>query len=167
VGRADRVYRVPQPDQDAPDNQQETLMFLADHRLLYVCVDMPQGYRDSIPLVLAATAPDLAAVRLHGHSDKWESKDIHERFGYQYTEAEPQEWYPRCAPWPAMLRTSTCCSTTATATTPTSTPSGSPNSCAAKTGGDLLPPAGPEAAEVAGIDARRLGPPAASDQAVR
>jgi uncharacterized protein YecE (DUF72 family) len=82
---------------------------------------MPQGYRESIPPVLAATA-DLAVVRLHGHSAKRESKDIHERFGYRYTEAELKEWRPRCAPWPATPRTPTCCSTTVTATTPRPTP---------------------------------------------
>src|SRR5580658_9060471 len=65
------------------DNQEETLGFLASHRLPYVCVDMPQGYPSSIPPVLAATS-DLAVVRMHGHSDKWASKDIHERFGYRY-----------------------------------------------------------------------------------
>src|SRR5689334_17198670 len=54
-------------------NRQETLDFLAAHRLSYVCVDMPQGYRDSIPPVLAATT-DLAVVRMHGHSSRWESK---------------------------------------------------------------------------------------------
>jgi uncharacterized protein YecE (DUF72 family) len=79
------------------DNQEETLGFLAGHRLPYVCVDMPQGHRDSIPPVLAATAPDLAVVRMHGHSDKWESKDIHERFGYRYTETELTEWAPKVA----------------------------------------------------------------------
>ena len=75
-----------------PANQDETLGFLGAHQLPYVCVDMPQGHRDSIPPVLAATAPDLAVVRLHGHSDKWDSKDIHERFGYRYTDAELAEW---------------------------------------------------------------------------
>ena len=74
-----------------PDNQQETLDFLSAHQLPYVCVDMPQGYRSSIPPVLAATS-DLAVVRMHGHSDKWESKDIYERFGYRYTDAELDEW---------------------------------------------------------------------------
>ena len=53
---------------------------------------MPQGHRDSIPPVLAATAPDLAVVRMHGHSGKWDSKDIHERFGYRYTGEELDEW---------------------------------------------------------------------------
>ena len=79
-----------------PDNQHETLDFLAAHQLPYVCVNMPQGHRDSIPPVLAATS-DLAVVRLHGHSRKWDSKDIHERFGYRYTGAELNEWAPKVA----------------------------------------------------------------------
>jgi uncharacterized protein YecE (DUF72 family) len=80
-----------------PNNQAETLEFLSAHRLPYVCVDMPQGYRDSIPPVLAATDPGLAVIRLHGHSSKWESKDIHERFGYRYTDEELAEWAPKVA----------------------------------------------------------------------
>ena len=76
------------------DNQAETLRFLADHRLPYVCVDMPQGYPSSIPPVLAATS-DLAVVRMHGHSDKWTSKEIAERFGYRYSEDELAEWAPK------------------------------------------------------------------------
>jgi uncharacterized protein YecE (DUF72 family) len=78
-----------------PVNQKETLEFLSAHQLPYVCVDMPQGYPSSIPPVLAATAPGLAVVRLHGHSKKWASKDIHERFGYRYTEDELHAWAPK------------------------------------------------------------------------
>ncbi|HXW47537.1 MAG TPA: DUF72 domain-containing protein [Streptosporangiaceae bacterium] len=74
-----------------PENQEETLRFLSEHDLPYVCVDMPQGYPSSIPPVVAATA-DLAVVRMHGHSDKWTSRDIHERFGYRYGEPELAEW---------------------------------------------------------------------------
>jgi len=44
--------------------------------------------------VLAATS-DLALVRMHGHSDKWDSKDIYERFGYRYSDGELAEWAPR------------------------------------------------------------------------
>lgn len=77
-----------------PDNQPETLEFLRSHQIPYVCVDMPQGYSNSIPPVLAATS-DLALVRMHGHSDKWESKDIQERFGYEYNSAELAAWAPR------------------------------------------------------------------------
>jgi uncharacterized protein YecE (DUF72 family) len=78
-------------------NQAETLAFLSAHRLPYVCVDMPQGYRDSIPPALAATDPGLAVVRLHGHSAKWDSKDIHERFGYRYNHQELAGWAPKIA----------------------------------------------------------------------
>ena len=38
---------------------------------------------------------DLAVVRFHGHSDKWTSKDIYEKFGYLYSEDELQEWAPK------------------------------------------------------------------------
>jgi uncharacterized protein YecE (DUF72 family) len=76
------------------DNQRETLDFLAGHGLPYVCVDEPQGYPSSIPPVLAATS-DLAVVRMHGHSDKWTSKQIAEKFGYRYGEAELDEWAGR------------------------------------------------------------------------
>ena len=72
-------------------NQQETLGFLSANRLPYVCVDEPQGYSNSIPPVLAATS-DLAVVRLHGHSEHWESKDIQERFRYRYDDKELKEW---------------------------------------------------------------------------
>ena len=77
-----------------PGNQQETLGFLTQHQLPYVCVDMPQGYPSSIPPVLAATS-DLAVVRMHGHSDKWTSKEISEKYGYRYSGEELDEWAGR------------------------------------------------------------------------
>jgi uncharacterized protein YecE (DUF72 family) len=76
------------------ENTEETLGFLARHQLPYVCVDMPQGYPSSVPPVLAATS-DLAVVRMHGHSEKWDSKDIAERFGYRYGAAELKDWSSR------------------------------------------------------------------------
>ncbi|MEO3820016.1 DUF72 domain-containing protein [Plantactinospora sp. B24E8] len=76
------------------DNEAETLDFLRRHRLPYVCVDMPQGYRSSVPPVLAATA-ELAVVRFHGHSTKWNSRDIYQRFGYRYSERELADWAPK------------------------------------------------------------------------
>jgi uncharacterized protein YecE (DUF72 family) len=76
------------------DNQRETLDFLASHDLPYVCVDMPQGHTSSVPPVVAATA-DLAVVRFHGHSERWTSKDIYERFGYRYSRPELAEWAPK------------------------------------------------------------------------
>jgi uncharacterized protein YecE (DUF72 family) len=76
------------------DNQAETLTFLREHDLPFVCVDMPQGYKSSIPPVVEATS-DLAVVRFHGHSDKWTSKDIYEKFGYLYRDEELASWVPR------------------------------------------------------------------------
>ncbi|NYH40850.1 uncharacterized protein YecE (DUF72 family) [Micromonospora jinlongensis] len=76
------------------DNADETLAFLREHKLPYVGVDMPQGHRSSLPPILAATA-DLAVVRFHGHSDKWTSKDIHEKFGYHYSKRELADWAPK------------------------------------------------------------------------
>jgi uncharacterized protein YecE (DUF72 family) len=77
------------------DNRDETLDFLRSYAVPYVCVDMPQGHPSSVPPVVAATAGDLAVVRFHGHSDKWESRDIYERFGYLYSEDELREWAPK------------------------------------------------------------------------
>ncbi|MEU8613639.1 DUF72 domain-containing protein [Actinoplanes sp. NPDC048791] len=76
------------------DNAEETLEFLRRHELPLVCVDMPQGHKSSVPPLMAATT-DLAVVRFHGHSDKWTSKDIHEKFGYLYSEKELREWAPK------------------------------------------------------------------------
>ncbi len=75
-------------------NRDETLEFLREHELPYVSVDMPQGHKSSVPPVLAATA-DLAVVRFHGHSEKWTSKDIHEKFGYLYSDKELKDWAPK------------------------------------------------------------------------
>jgi uncharacterized protein YecE (DUF72 family) len=76
------------------ENEAETLDFLTSYAVPYVCVDMPQGYASSVPPVVAATA-DLAVIRFHGHSDKWTSRNIYERFGYKYSPEELREWAPR------------------------------------------------------------------------
>jgi uncharacterized protein YecE (DUF72 family) len=78
------------------ENAAETLDFLTSYAVPYVCVDMPQGHTSSIPPVVAATA-DLAVVRFHGHSEKWTSKDIYDRFGYHYSRAELTDWAPKVA----------------------------------------------------------------------
>jgi uncharacterized protein YecE (DUF72 family) len=75
-------------------NEAETVEFLRKHNLPYVCVDMPQGHKSSIPPVVQATS-DLAVVRFHGHSDKWTSNDIHEKFGYLYSDRELSDWAPK------------------------------------------------------------------------
>jgi uncharacterized protein YecE (DUF72 family) len=74
---------------------EETLDFLRSYALPFVCVDMPQGHASSVPPVVAATSKEMAVVRFHGHSDKWTSRDIYERFGYSYDEDELKPWAPR------------------------------------------------------------------------
>jgi uncharacterized protein YecE (DUF72 family) len=78
------------------DNRDETLEFLEAHRLPYVCVDMPQGFKSSVPPVVAATSPELAVMRFHGHNDaEWESGSVQKRFRYLYSERELRDWVPR------------------------------------------------------------------------
>lgn len=77
------------------DNERETIDFLEGHGLPLVCVDMPQGFRSSIPAVVAATS-DIGVVRFHGRNAKeWESGSVQRRFRYLYREKELQEWVPR------------------------------------------------------------------------
>jgi uncharacterized protein YecE (DUF72 family) len=79
------------------EHRQETLDFLERHRLAYVCVDEPQGFKSSVPPVVAVTAP-VAEVRFHGRNEEtWEKKGITaaERFRYDYSKKELEEWVPR------------------------------------------------------------------------
>ncbi len=81
-----------------PRNQEETLSFLQDNDLTFVCVDMPQGFTSSLPPVAAVTSKELAMVRFHGrNADVWErkTKTAAERFEYEYSEQELKEWAPR------------------------------------------------------------------------
>lgn len=89
------------------ENREETLGFLEEHALPYVCVDMPQGFESSVPPIVAATADDLAFVRFHGrNSNVWDAKRItaSERFRYLYSEDELREWLPRVRTLTAQAR---------------------------------------------------------------
>jgi uncharacterized protein YecE (DUF72 family) len=73
-----------------------TLGLLRDHQLSYVCVDEPQGFRSSVPPVVAVTSP-ISVVRFHGRNiGNWERKGISaaERFRYDYREEELRDWLP-------------------------------------------------------------------------
>jgi uncharacterized protein YecE (DUF72 family) len=77
-----------------PDNREETLARLGDLGFTYVCVDEPQGFRSSVPPVVAATN-DLAFVRFHGRNRQtWEKRTATsaERFDYRYCAEELDEW---------------------------------------------------------------------------
>jgi uncharacterized protein YecE (DUF72 family) len=81
-------------------NLERTLRFLTDNKLPFVMVDEPQGFKSSVPPVVAVTSPDLAVMRFHGrNADNWEKKGITpaQRFQYLYDRAQLSEWAPRLA----------------------------------------------------------------------
>ena len=47
-------------------NIERTLRFLGDREIPLVVVDGPQGFKSSVPPIVAAPSPDLAIVRFHG-----------------------------------------------------------------------------------------------------
>jgi uncharacterized protein YecE (DUF72 family) len=78
-------------------NAERTVRFLTDNAIPYVVVDEPQGFKSSVPPVVAATSPDLAVFRFHGrNAETWEKRDITpaERFRYLYDEDELGDWVP-------------------------------------------------------------------------
>ncbi len=79
-------------------NREETIGFLQDNGLPFVCVDMPQGFDSSLPPIAVATSRDLAMVRFHGRDpEAWKTKSetAAERFRYEYSEPELREWVPK------------------------------------------------------------------------
>jgi uncharacterized protein YecE (DUF72 family) len=77
------------------DKQERTLDTLRDIGATYVVVDEPQGFKTSVPPVVAATSNELAMIRFHGHNaENWEKRGITaaERFKYLYDEEELRKW---------------------------------------------------------------------------
>jgi uncharacterized protein YecE (DUF72 family) len=80
------------------DATRKTLDFHRAEGIPFVAVDMPQGYKVSVPPVAEATSDRFAVVRFHGRrGETWTKKNIHptERFRYDYTDEELEEWVPR------------------------------------------------------------------------
>ena len=76
----------------------QTLAFLKEHGIAYVCVDEPQGYVSSVPPLAAVTSAELAYVRFHGRrGEMWEKTGatVQERTMYVYSESELKEWVPK------------------------------------------------------------------------
>ena len=75
------------------------MRFLEDEKIPLVMVDGPQGFKSSVPPIVATTHPDLAVVRFHGRrTATWESMKglpTVERFRYLYEPQELAEWVPR------------------------------------------------------------------------
>jgi uncharacterized protein YecE (DUF72 family) len=79
-------------------NIERTLRFLGDRGIPLVIVDGPQGFKSSVPPIVAAPSPELAIVRFHGRrAATWEAKGVEtvERFRYLYDREELADWAPR------------------------------------------------------------------------
>jgi uncharacterized protein YecE (DUF72 family) len=78
-------------------NKESSMDFLRKNNLAFVCVDEPQVFKSSVPIVAEVTS-DIGVVRYHGrNSDTWEKQGITtaERFNYLYSDEELREWMPR------------------------------------------------------------------------
>jgi uncharacterized protein YecE (DUF72 family) len=79
------------------EHRETTVAFLAEHDLVYVCVDEPPGLASTVPPVAVATT-DVAEVRFHGRNAAlWEAPGVSpaERHRYGYRRAELAEWVPK------------------------------------------------------------------------
>lgn len=79
-------------------NQESTLAFLESNNIPLTSVDMPQGFRSSMPPLAVTTAADLAYVRFHGRNrDNWDMPHATAtpRFAYRYSQEELQGWVPK------------------------------------------------------------------------
>jgi uncharacterized protein YecE (DUF72 family) len=79
-------------------DRDHTLATLRELGFALVCVDMPQGFRSSMPPLAEVTSPGLAVVRFHGRNrEAWAKRGatVQERFRYLYREEELREWVPR------------------------------------------------------------------------
>jgi uncharacterized protein YecE (DUF72 family) len=91
----------------ADRDRDHTLGLLTELGLPLVCVDMPQGFRSSMPPLAAVTSPDLAVVRFHGRDpEAWahQGPTAGPRFRYLYREEELREWVPRIGQLAASAR---------------------------------------------------------------
>jgi uncharacterized protein YecE (DUF72 family) len=96
---ADLPIAVELRHRDWVDTKQReaTLAFLGEHRLSYVCVDVPPGFPTSLPPLAVATT-DAAFVRFHGrNADVWERgvDTGDDRFAYDYRRGDLEPWEAR------------------------------------------------------------------------
>ncbi len=82
----------------ADRDRDHTLETLEELGFALACLDMPQGFRSSMPPLAEVTSPRLAVVRFHGRDrEAWgkPGATVHERFRYLYREDELREWVPK------------------------------------------------------------------------
>jgi uncharacterized protein YecE (DUF72 family) len=78
------------------DNTDETVSFLREINIPYVCVDTVQGDKGSVPPITAATSRDLSVVRFHGRGKPRRGISRQAAAGnYLYPTQVLKRWVPR------------------------------------------------------------------------
>lgn len=75
-----------------------TFRFLEERQIPFTNVDMPQGFRSSMPAGSTTTSKQWAYIRFHGrNTQEWDKPHATAtpRFRYLYSEQELAEWAPR------------------------------------------------------------------------
>ena len=80
---------------EADRDPHRTLGFLRANQLTYVNLDMPQGFKSSLPATAEVTDPKLAMVRLRPRPRGLDQEDRAGAVRYRYTPDELQAWVPR------------------------------------------------------------------------
>lgn len=75
-----------------PETAEGTLALLTNLGLAYAVADEPQIPPDTVPPLAEVTDPDLAYVRLHGRNAAGWRRGRGERYDYDYSPAEIDEW---------------------------------------------------------------------------
>lgn len=77
-----------------PERFSRVVQWLRDIRASYVCVDEPQGLRNSMPAHVAVADPSLAVVRFHGRkTDTWDKPvGVQEKYAWLYSPEELAPW---------------------------------------------------------------------------
>jgi uncharacterized protein YecE (DUF72 family) len=79
-------------------SKERTIAFLSKYQIPVTSVDMPQGFRSSLPPQPFVTSKKLAYVRFHGRNkENWEkdSPIATPRFAYEYSKQELRGWVPK------------------------------------------------------------------------
>lgn len=82
----------------SPKSRERTIAFLSKYQIPVTSVDMPQGFRSSLPPQPFVTSKKLAYVRFHGRNkENWEKNlpTATLRFAYEYSKKELQGWVPK------------------------------------------------------------------------
>ncbi|MHC9540700.1 MAG: DUF72 domain-containing protein [Vulcanimicrobiota bacterium] len=75
-----------------PETIDHTFSWLEEHQLYYVAVDLPE--QRTLPPFIPHACGNTAYLRLHGRNSNWFNSTREERYNYQYSDSELEEFIP-------------------------------------------------------------------------